>query len=133
MMRGDRSLEPDESQTPIKGGLPKKLNIKADILMKEGDRIGSFIALETPEHTPGFISFLDSWDQQVIVEDAFQTRGRTAVSGHMVLSFPFPAMATWCKERRWPALNKSKAIILPCWLQDMVKCLKTQRRKLTRQ
>lgn len=63
MMRGDRSLEPDESQTPIKGGLPKKMNIKADILMKEGDRIGSFIALETPGHTPGFMSFLESRDQ----------------------------------------------------------------------
>ncbi|MGD6801176.1 MBL fold metallo-hydrolase [Rossellomorea vietnamensis] len=98
MLRGDRGIDPGESQTPIRGGLPKNMNIKADFLMKEGDRIGSLIALETPGHTPGSMSFLDSRDRSVIAGDAFQTRGRTAVSGQMVFSFPFPAMATWCKE-----------------------------------
>ena len=41
LMNGDRSLDPHEAQTPIKGGVPKKLKTRANILLKEGDLIGS--------------------------------------------------------------------------------------------
>jgi glyoxylase-like metal-dependent hydrolase (beta-lactamase superfamily II) len=98
LMTGDRSLDPGESPNPIKGGIPKNLKTRADFLISEGDRIGSLVAIETPGHTPGSMSYLDSRDQSLIAGDAFQTRGRTAVTGQMVISFPFPAMATWCKE-----------------------------------
>ncbi|WP_113930306.1 MBL fold metallo-hydrolase [Bacillus sp. P14.5] len=109
IMKGDRSLEPGESQKPIKGGLPKNMNLKADALIKEGDRIGSLIAIETPGHTPGSMSYLDTRDQSLITGDAFQTRGRTVVSGQLVLSFPFPAMATWCKETALISAEKIKS------------------------
>ncbi|EDL64885.1 MBL fold metallo-hydrolase [Bacillus sp. SG-1] len=98
MMRGDRSLEQGESQKPIRGGVPKNLKTKADFFMSEGDQVGSLTAIETPGHTPGSMSFLDTRDHSLIAGDAFQTRGRTAVSGQMVIAFPFPALATWCKE-----------------------------------
>ncbi|WP_421383788.1 MBL fold metallo-hydrolase [Bacillus salacetis] len=109
LMKGDKSLEPGESQIPIKGGVPKKLKTRADFLISEGDKIGSLIALGTPGHTPGAMSYLDTRDHSLIAGDAFQTRGRTAVSGQMVISFPFPAMATWCKETAFLSAEKIKS------------------------
>ena len=56
------------------------------------------LAIMTPGHTPGSMSFLDVRNKALIVGDAFQTRGGMAVSGQMKFWFPFPAMATWSKE-----------------------------------
>ena len=41
----------------------------------------------TPGHTPGSMSFLDIRNKALIVGDAFQTRGGTAVSGQMKFWF----------------------------------------------
>lgn len=109
IMRGDKSLEQGESPKPIRGGVPKNLKTKADFFMSEGDQIGSLTAIETPGHTPGSMSFLDTRDHSLIVGDAFQTRGRTAVSGQMVITFPFPALATWCKETAVESAEKIKS------------------------
>jgi glyoxylase-like metal-dependent hydrolase (beta-lactamase superfamily II) len=109
LMKGDKSLEPGESTKPIKGGVPKNLKTRADFLISEGDQIGSLIAIETPGHTPGSMSFLDTRDHSLIAGDAFQTRGRTAVAGQMVISFPFPAMATWCKDTAVLSAEKIKS------------------------
>lgn len=98
LMSGDRSLDPNEPNTPIRGGVLKKLQTRADVLLKEGDRIGSLIAIATPGHTPGSMSFLDTRNDACIVGDAFQTIGGIAVSGYFQPLFPFPAMATWNKE-----------------------------------
>ncbi|WP_456272215.1 MBL fold metallo-hydrolase [Bacillus sp. AK031] len=109
LMRGDKSLEQGEPQKPIKGGVPKNLKTRADFLLREGHRIGSLIAIETPGHSPGSMSYLDTRDQSLIAGDAFQTRGRTAVSGQLVILFPFPAMATWCKETAIKSAQKIKS------------------------
>ncbi|PAE41500.1 MBL fold metallo-hydrolase [Bacillus sp. 7884-1] len=98
IMNGDTSLEEHEHQTPIKGGVPKKLKTRANILLKEGDLIGSLAAIETPGHTPGSMSFIDIRSKALIAGDAFQTRGGIAVAGDMVPWFPFPAFGTWSKE-----------------------------------
>ncbi|RKO62714.1 MBL fold metallo-hydrolase [Caldibacillus debilis] len=98
LMAGDRSLDPDEPNTPIRGGVPKNLRTRADVLLKEGDRIGSLLVIATPGHTPGSMSFLDTRNRACIAGDAFQTRGGIAVSGQVQPWFPFPAMATWNKE-----------------------------------
>ncbi|WP_017436524.1 MBL fold metallo-hydrolase [Saccharococcus caldoxylosilyticus] len=98
LMSGDRSLGPNEPNTPIRGGVPKKLQTRADVLLKEGDRIGSLLAIATPGHTPGSMTFLDTRNNACIVGDAFQTKGGIAVSGQVQPWFPFPAMATWNKE-----------------------------------
>ncbi|WP_409253025.1 MBL fold metallo-hydrolase [Bacillus sp. SCS-153A] len=109
LMRGDRSLDPGESPKPIKGGLPEKLKTKADFFMNDGDKIGSLSASETPGHTPGSMSFLDTRDDSLIAGDAFQTRGRAAVAGQLVITFPFPAMATWCKDTALLSAEKIKS------------------------
>lgn len=97
LLKGDRSLEAHESQTPIKGGVPKNIQTTPDFLLEDGDQIGSLIAISTPGHTPGSMSFLDKRNHVLIAGDAFQTRGGTAVSGQLKPFFPFPAMATWNK------------------------------------
>ena len=98
IMHGDTSLDEHEHQTPIKGGVPKKLKTRANILLKEGDLIGSLAAIETPGHTPGSMSFIDSRSKALIAGDAYQTRGGIAVAGDIVPWFPFPAFGTWSKE-----------------------------------
>lgn len=104
LLRGNRSLREGEAQTPIKGGVPKKINTQPDVLINDGDNIGSLTAILTPGHTPGSMSFIDSHSGGVIVGDAFQTFRGTAVAGTVIPLFPFPAMATWNKHQ---ALNSA--------------------------
>ncbi|WP_054940779.1 MBL fold metallo-hydrolase [Paenibacillus ihuae] len=117
LLRGDLSLRPGEPQTPIKGSVPKKLKTMADILLHEGDQVGSLQAISTPGHTPGSMSFLDQRSGALIAGDAFQTFRRTAVAGTVVPLFPFPAMATWSKELALASAQKllaaSPSILAP--------------------
>lgn len=83
---------------PLKGSVPKKIRTVPDVLLNEGDHIGSLQAISTPGHTPGSMSFIDQRSGAVIAGDAYQTFRRTAVAGTLVALFPFPAMATWNKE-----------------------------------
>jgi glyoxylase-like metal-dependent hydrolase (beta-lactamase superfamily II) len=108
LLSGDVSLEPQEHQTPIKGGTPKPNQIKTrpDVLLRDGDEIGSLLAVSSPGHTPGSMSFLDKRSQALIAGDALQTRGGTAVSGQVRPLFPFPAMATWSKETSLDSVRK---------------------------
>jgi glyoxylase-like metal-dependent hydrolase (beta-lactamase superfamily II) len=106
IMHGDTSLEEHEHQTPIKGGVPKKLKTRANILLKEGDLIGSLAAIETPGHTPGSMSFIDTRSKALIAGDAYQTRGGIAVAGDIVTWFPFPAFGTWSKETSLASAKK---------------------------
>lgn len=98
LMNGDLSLNEDEPKTPIRGIFPKKITSKADILLQDGERIGSLQALFTPGHTPGSMSFIDTRNNALIAGDAFQTIGGLAVAGQIRPSFPFPAKGTWNKE-----------------------------------
>ncbi|MGG1327002.1 MBL fold metallo-hydrolase [Bacillus tropicus] len=98
LLEGDTTLQKDEPNIPIKGGVPKKIKTVPDVLLEDGNRVGSLLAIMTPGHTPGSMSFLDVRNKALIVGDAFQTRGGMAVSGQMKFWFPFPAMATWSKD-----------------------------------
>ncbi|MEK4851911.1 MBL fold metallo-hydrolase [Paenibacillus sp. FSL H7-0756] len=99
LLAGDRSLRAGELQTPIKGSVPAKIVTRPDILLHDGDSIGSLMAFSTPGHTPGSMSFQDRRSGALIAGDAFQTFRATAVSGKKVPWFPFPAMATWSLEQ----------------------------------
>lgn len=87
IIEGDLQLSEDEPNTPIRGIFPKNIITKADVLLQEGDRIGSLLAMFTPGHTPGSMSFLDTRNNALIVGDAFQTEGGIAVSGVVRPSF----------------------------------------------
>ncbi|MBP1963956.1 MBL fold metallo-hydrolase [Paenibacillus aceris] len=98
LLAGNKELEAGEPNSPIKGDVPKSIQTKPDVLLEEGDRVGSLQAIAAPGHTPGSMAFLDVRSRALIAGDAFQVRGGVAVSGLMKLWFPFPAMATWNRE-----------------------------------
>lgn len=108
LLAGDVSLDSDEPNTPIRGGVPKNIKTKPEILLNDGDRIGSLLAITTPGHTPGSMSFLDTRNKVIVAGDAFQTKGGFAVSGQLQPFFPFPAMATWNKELALASAKKIK-------------------------
>ena len=95
LLDGNTVLLPHEKNTPIRGSIPKNNKTKPDVLLEEGDRIGSLEVIATPGHTPGSITLFDTRNGSVLAGDAFVTRGGLAVSGMMNPLFPFPALATW--------------------------------------
>ncbi|MEF3310431.1 MBL fold metallo-hydrolase [Paenibacillus sp. GYB004] len=110
LLAGDVSLEPDEPNSPIRGGVPKKLKTRADIMLRDGDRVGSLLAVSVPGHTPGSMAFLDTRSRTLIAGDAMQTRGGVAVSGQVKPLFPFPALATWNKQAALDSARKLAAL-----------------------
>ncbi|MBD2866438.1 MBL fold metallo-hydrolase [Paenibacillus oceani] len=110
LLAGDVSLDPDEPNSPIRGGVPKKLKTRADILLQDGDRVGSLLAVSVPGHTPGSMAFLDTRSRFLIAGDAMQTRGGVAVSGQVQPLFPFPALATWNKQAALDSTRKLAAL-----------------------
>lgn len=108
LLAGNSSLLPHEKNTPIRGGLPKNIKTKPDVLLEEGNRIGSLEVIATPGHTPGSITLFDTRNKSLIAGDAFVTIGNLAVSGMMNPLFPFPALATWDKHI---ALESAKKVI----------------------
>jgi glyoxylase-like metal-dependent hydrolase (beta-lactamase superfamily II) len=93
-LAGDRSLDPDEPQTKLRGGY-QTVATQPTRLLSDGDLVGSLQVISTPGHTPGHIALFDPRDGSLIAGDAFQTRAGVAVSGTVRWLFPFPALATW--------------------------------------
>lgn len=58
LLDGNSTLLPSEKNTPIRGGVPKNIKTKPDLLLEDGDRIGSLEVIATPGHTPGSITLL---------------------------------------------------------------------------
>ncbi|MFC5450523.1 MBL fold metallo-hydrolase [Paenibacillus aestuarii] len=108
LLAGSKELEPGEPNTPIKGGVPKPgaIRTKPDVLLQDGDRIGSLQAIAAPGHTPGMMAFLDVRSHALIAGDALQVRGGVAVSGVVRWRFPFPALATWNKQASLESVRK---------------------------
>ncbi|MFD2443648.1 MBL fold metallo-hydrolase [Bacillus sp. CGMCC 1.16607] len=95
LLKGDKTLQSDEPQMPIKGGAPKGLKSRPDFFVQDREVVGSLQAVLAPGHTPGHMAFLDTRTNALIAGDAFQTRGGIAVAGKMNLLFPFPTFGTW--------------------------------------
>lgn len=109
LLKGNTELLPEEEDSPIRGGIPKNITTIPDMLLHDGDRVGSLRAIATPGHTPGHMAFFDDRSGILIAGDAWQTRGGLAVSGVLKPWFPFPAMATWSKTH---ALESAAALTL---------------------
>ncbi|MFE6168139.1 MBL fold metallo-hydrolase [Viridibacillus arvi] len=108
LLDGNSTLLPSEKNTPIRGGVPKNIKTKPDLLLEDGNRIGSLEVIATPGHTPGSITLFDTRNRSLIAGDALITRGKVVVSGLMNPLFPFPALATWDKQI---ALESAKKLI----------------------
>jgi glyoxylase-like metal-dependent hydrolase (beta-lactamase superfamily II) len=105
-LAGERTLDPSETQGKLRGSY-QTCATKPTRLLMPGDRVGSLEVIASPGHTPGHIAFLDLRDRALIAGDALQTRGGVAVSGTVVPSFPWPALATWHKPT---ALASARAL-----------------------
>jgi glyoxylase-like metal-dependent hydrolase (beta-lactamase superfamily II) len=82
----------------VEGKLPGSwptLATRPDVLLHEGDRVGSLEVVEAPGHTPGHVAFLDTRDRTLLAGDVFTTYGRPEVSSHYTFPFPLAATATW--------------------------------------
>ena len=124
LMDNDRGLEAHEPQTPIKGGVPKKLKTRPDRLLSDGEKIGSLVAVSAPGHTPGSMAFFDMRTGMLIAGDAFQIRGGLAVAGDMKLLFPFPSFGTWNRETALESAKKLAGLspkLLACGHGRMLK------------
>ena len=95
-LTGDKSLDADEPQLPLKGNYPV-ITTQPTRLLNAGDRIGSLEVIPTPGHTPGHVSFFDHRDRTVIAGDTYSTRAGIVTGGSLRLLFPFHALATWNK------------------------------------
>ncbi|MFW5748863.1 MAG: MBL fold metallo-hydrolase [Chloroflexota bacterium] len=109
LLKKDKSLQPDEPQTPIKGGVPGVATNPTQIVA-EGDMIGSLRVIFAPGHTPGHMALVDTRDNTLIAGDAFSTMMGTVVSGKMNWLFPLPAFATWHKPTALETAKKLRAL-----------------------
>ncbi|WP_427110130.1 MBL fold metallo-hydrolase [Lysinibacillus xylanilyticus] len=110
LLEGNSTLLPNEINTPIRGGIPKNIKTKPDLLLEEGDRVGSLEVIATPGHTPGSITLFDTRNRSLIAGDALVTRGKLIVTGMMNPLFPFPALATWDKSTALKSAIKLRSL-----------------------
>ena len=96
LLRGDRSLDPDEPQTKLRGSF-QTIKTKPARELVAGDRVGSLEVIAAPGHTPGQVAFRDTRDGTLIAGDALETLGGTSVPSKANPRFPLVAMGTWDK------------------------------------
>ena len=101
-LAGDKSLDPNEPQSKLKGSYPKCSTRPARRLGLE-DRIGSLEVVASPGHTPGHISLWDPRDRTLLAGDAFSTLGGVATAGRVNPRFPLVGLGTWDR----PAAQRS--------------------------
>jgi glyoxylase-like metal-dependent hydrolase (beta-lactamase superfamily II) len=94
LMAKDKSLDPGEPQSKIKGSLPGAKTAPTRTV-EDGDRVGSLQAVAAPGHTPGHFAFLDTRDGTLLCGDAFTTFGRVETTARFNPRFPVATMATW--------------------------------------
>jgi glyoxylase-like metal-dependent hydrolase (beta-lactamase superfamily II) len=108
-LAGDRCLDPDEPQTPLRGSYQTTATRPTETL-SDGDRVGSLRVIAAPGHTPGHLALLDTRDSSLIAGDAFQTRAGLAVAGTLRPFFPFPALATWHRPTALASARRLRAL-----------------------
>jgi glyoxylase-like metal-dependent hydrolase (beta-lactamase superfamily II) len=106
ILAGDRSTDPDEPSSKLRGGWPK-IATKPNRLLVPGDRVGSLEVVAAPGHTPGQVAFLDPRDGTLYCGDAFSTLGGMATTAKINPRFPLPTFATWDRPT---ALRTAKAL-----------------------
>jgi glyoxylase-like metal-dependent hydrolase (beta-lactamase superfamily II) len=100
----DISLQPTESQTKIKGGVPG-INSRPTRLLTEGDLVGSLRVIETPGHIPGHLCFLDQRDATLYAGDSLIAVGGLSVCGWTPWYFPSNPF-TWHKPTALASAQK---------------------------
>jgi glyoxylase-like metal-dependent hydrolase (beta-lactamase superfamily II) len=94
LLARDFSLDANEPKAKL-GGMFPKVGARPSVLLAEGDRYGSLIAIATPGHTPGHLGFLDERSGTLIAGDALVSVGGLRVASDASWVFPLPRFATW--------------------------------------
>jgi glyoxylase-like metal-dependent hydrolase (beta-lactamase superfamily II) len=97
ILAGDATARPDERAT-VDGELPGRFEARMTVptrLVGDGDGIGPLVAVATPGHTPGSLSYWHERSGTLFAGDAWQTRAGLSVAGDSRPFFPFVARATW--------------------------------------
>jgi glyoxylase-like metal-dependent hydrolase (beta-lactamase superfamily II) len=108
-LAGDKSLDPGEPDSKLRGGYPK-IDTRPSILLTAGDRIGSLEVVAAPGHTPGQVAFLDTRDRTLIAGDAYSTLGGVATTAKVNPRFPLPGLATWDKPTALRTARELRAL-----------------------
>jgi glyoxylase-like metal-dependent hydrolase (beta-lactamase superfamily II) len=95
-LTGDKSLDPGEPQSKLRGGYPT-IETRPGLLLSPGDRLGSLEVVAAPGHTPGHVAYLDTRDRTLIAGDAYATLGGVVTTATVNWRFPLPTLATWDK------------------------------------
>jgi glyoxylase-like metal-dependent hydrolase (beta-lactamase superfamily II) len=95
-LTGDKSLDPGEPHSKLRGGYPT-IETRPGLLLAPGDRLGSLEVVAAPGHTPGHVAFLDTRDRTLIAGDAYATLGGVVTTATVNWRFPLPTLATWDK------------------------------------
>src|SRR5215210_2486639 len=106
LLRGDKTLDPDEPDDKLRGGYPGA-DTRPGRTLNAGDRVGSLEVVAAPGHTPGQVALLDTRDRTLFCADAYSTLGGVATTAKTNPRFPLPAMATW---HRPTALDTARAL-----------------------
>lgn len=109
LLKGDTSLDADEPQDKIRGGL-KGAKTAPTRTIVAGDRVGSLLAVAAPGHTPGQLAFLDERDGTLICGDAYATIFGVATTAKGKPTFPLPALATWHKPTALQTARELRAL-----------------------
>jgi glyoxylase-like metal-dependent hydrolase (beta-lactamase superfamily II) len=109
LLAKDLTLDPDEPQTKLRGGLPGAAT-RPTRTFEEGELVGSLQVIASPGHTPGHVSFLDPRSNTLICGDAFATLGGVATTAKVHWRFPLPATATWHKPTELESAKKLLAL-----------------------
>jgi glyoxylase-like metal-dependent hydrolase (beta-lactamase superfamily II) len=109
-MSGNRSLIPEDGGRPLRGGFGT-CKTKPTRLIEDGERIGGFVAIFTPGHAPGHVSYFHQDTGYLFTGDAVHTAGgRLAVSGELRWRFPFPYFATWDRELALASVRRLRSL-----------------------
>ena len=96
-MQGNFTL-PAGDQGAVKASNFPRVNSIPTQLIKNGDKVGSLIVVDSPGHTRNHISWFDERDQTIYCGDSWQSAGGVAVMGDIRWLFPLPVYATWSKQ-----------------------------------
>lgn len=95
-LEGDLRLLPDEPVGSLRGFVYRRRDVRPDMLLEPGDRLGSLEVVDAKGHTPGQIGFVDTRDGTLLCGDAYLTVGKPFVCSERVARFPVPGLlGTW--------------------------------------
>ena len=114
LILGDKEPEPGEPRGRLLGSYPP-VDVSFEQALVEGDRVGSLEVIETPGHSPGHISLLDTRDGSLIAGDAYSGLGGVATTAGPYWRFPLPGFVTWHRPTALASAIKLRDL-KPDWL-----------------